>query len=116
MTDVVDCCEEERRASLRRRPRKKQTAGDRWEARIKCKYGIDAECVAVMWALQDGKCPICGVDLTTKRWVVDHDHRTGRFRGILDAWCNHRIVSMAERGGFTRAFNVLRYLWGRRAA
>lgn len=96
---------------LKRRPKPKQTPGDRWAKRIWLKYGLTPDDVAEMWALQEGLCPICGADLTTKRWNIDHDHRTNRFRGILDTWCNHRIVSMAERGGFVRALNALLYLW-----
>lgn len=96
---------------LKRRPKPKQTAGDRWAKRIWLKYGLTPDQVAEQWALQEGACPICTADLTTKVWVIDHDHKTGRFRGILCAWDNHRIVGIAERGGFTRAMNVIPYLW-----
>jgi DNA-directed RNA polymerase subunit RPC12/RpoP len=113
-------CEQERKAALRRRKKPKQTAGDRWAARILKKYGLTPDDVALRWAEQDGRCPICGCDLTTKVWVIDHDHRkTGRdsFRGVVCAYCNHRILGMAERGGFVRAVNVVKYLWpGRTAA
>lgn len=115
MTD--DCCDTERKAALRRRRRRKPTAGDRWAARIWRKYGLTPEDVALRWAEQDGKCPICEADLTTKVWVIDHDHKTGKFRGLICIWDNHRILGMAERGGFVRAVNVVRYLWpGRTAA
>jgi hypothetical protein len=107
----VDRSENARRALLKKRPAKKQTPGDRWATRILKKYGLTPDDVALKWAEQNGECPICGVDLTTKRWVIDHDHKTDVFRGILDAWCNHRIVSMAERGGWARAYCVLWYLW-----
>ena len=107
----VDCCEQERKASLRRARKPKPTAGDRWAKRILQKYGLTPDDVARMWGEQDGKCPICNADLTTKTWVIDHNHKTGRFRGILCAWDNHRVVSMAERGGVVRAVNVVFYLW-----
>jgi hypothetical protein len=119
---VVDTCEEERKASLRkprwrfeRSVRVRERACDRkrwlWQAYVWKKYRLSAWDIALMWEKQRGLCPICECDLTTKKWVIDHSHKTGRFRGILCAWDNHRIVSMAERGGRLRATNVLYYLF-----
>ena len=111
MSATPDRCERQRLAALRRtRPRTK-VQREAWAARLRQKYGLTPDDVALKWAEQEGRCPICGGDLMEKTWVIDHDHKTGRFRGILDTWCNHRIVSMAERGGFDRAHNVLHYLW-----
>lgn len=111
MTRLVDCSEEERKASLRKHPRPKKTAGDRWADRIRLKYGLTPDQVAEKWGEQGGLCPICEQELAEKTWVIDHDHKTERFRGILCNWCNHRVVSMAERGGWLRAYNTIRYLW-----
>lgn len=108
---TTDRSEQERKAALRRTRKPKPTAGDRWAARILRKYGLTPNMVAIRWAEQDGLCPICECDLTTKQWVIDHDHKTNEFRGLTCAWDNHRVISMAERGGLTRAVNVLRYLW-----
>ncbi len=81
---------------------------------IKRKYGLTAEDVARQWELQNGKCPLCDVELARKVWVIDHDHKTGVFRGILDGWCNHRVLSMIERGGRRRALGSIVYLgWAR---
>jgi hypothetical protein len=110
-----DRSEDERRASLRRGWGRGGRACDRkrheWARRIYTKYGLTAEDVARKWDQQAGECPICGADLFTKVWVIDHDHKTGRFRGILDSWCNHRVLSMCERAGYGRIAGVLRYLW-----
>jgi hypothetical protein len=65
-----------------------------------------------MWDRQRGRCALCEQPLDTKVWVIDHDHKTGAFRGLLHAWCNHRVLSMIERAGFTRANNAIEYLWG----
>lgn len=106
-----DGCEEERVISLRKSPKRVKTAGDRWAERIWRKYRLRPNDVAEKWAEQGGLCPICEHPLEEKTWVIDHDHKTNRFRGILCNWDNHRIVGIAERGGRLRAQNVLRYLW-----
>lgn len=119
---MVDACEQERKASLRR-PRYHFERGIRvrirgcdakrlaWQAYIWKKYRLAAWDIALQWNSQDGLCPICEQELAKKTWVIDHDHKTERFRGILCNWCNHRVVSMAERGGWLRAYNTIRYLW-----
>ena len=54
---------------------------------------------------QDGLCPLCGkeIDLTTKgEGVIDHDHDTGRIRGLLHRSCNAaegKISNAAARWG-----------------
>lgn len=118
-----DGCEEDRVKSLRK-PRYRYERGvkvrDRacdakrwaWQKRVWRTYRLAAWDVALMWERQNGRCPICTKPLVEKVWVIDHDHVTDRFRGLLCAWDNHRIVSMAERGGFLRARNTLVYLWG----
>jgi len=39
---------------------------------------------------QDGRCPLCGRSLR-KRIVVDHDHSTGKVRGLLHNRCNSML-------------------------
>lgn len=54
---------------------------------------------------QDGKCPLCGkeIDLSIKgEGVIDHDHDTGRIRGLLHRSCNAaegKISNAASRWG-----------------
>jgi hypothetical protein len=41
---------------------------------------------------QDGVCAICGGDcMTGKSLAVDHDHDTGKIRGLLCQRCNQAI-------------------------
>lgn len=55
--------------------------------------------------MQDGKCPLCRkpIDLTIKgEGVIDHDHDTGRIRGLLHRSCNAaegKISNAAARWG-----------------
>lgn len=65
-----------------------KTPGARLSARksqIRCKYDLEWEEYQEM--LQAG-CNICGA---TERLHVDHDHSTGRVRGILCVNCNHGL-------------------------
>jgi hypothetical protein len=59
--------------------------------RLRALYGISSEKYAQMLAAQEGGCAICGSpsrDRTGGRLVVDHDHATGRVRGLLCSCCN----------------------------
>ncbi|MPZ70301.1 MAG: recombinase [Actinobacteria bacterium] len=51
------------------------------------RYGVDNSQIAWM-VLQQGGCAICG---SPKATHVDHDHRTGRVRGVLCFNCNNAL-------------------------
>lgn len=51
------------------------------------------------WCIQEGKCAICGCTLNSSRYTkasADHDHKTGKLRGILCCNCNTAIGLMKE--------------------
>lgn len=58
--------------------------------RLKCVYDITEEQYKEMLLLQDGKCMICGKEHTdtSKGLHIDHDHSTGKIRGLLCSRCN----------------------------
>ena len=59
-------------------------------AHIRRTYGLTQEQYYDLWT---SSCPICLRDFDdTIRPVVDHDHYSGEIRGIICAYCNHRIV------------------------
>ena len=59
---------------------------------LKCKYGITPEEWDVLFDSQGKKCAVCASTATTgKGWNTDHDHVTGKVRGILCLHCNTLI-------------------------
>jgi hypothetical protein len=68
--------------------------GSVWDKRnrrdnmLRKKYGIDIETYERMLRAQDGVCAICRRPPKTVRLNVDHDHKTGRVRGLLCFRCN----------------------------
>lgn len=59
-------------------------------------YGITEREFRILWAAQGGRCYICQRQVHSKRPAVDHDHQTGKVRGLLCAdnerGCNHAIL------------------------
>jgi len=64
-----------------------------WEAHIRARYGMSKERYERLLWEQGYACAICGrpeADLTV-RMAIDHDHDTGKVRGILCHMCNTAI-------------------------
>lgn len=56
---------------------------------LKCLYGITLDKYNEILNSQGGVCAICkGVNKTGKSLFVDHDHKTGKVRGLLCHRCN----------------------------
>lgn len=56
-----------------------------------------------MLAAQDGHCALCPSTPKTRRLHVDHDHKTGRVRGLLCHRCNRGLPTWATRQWLTGA-------------
>ena len=56
-------------------------------------YGLTEEQFQTMLSSQDGKCSICGRERSqlVKQLCVDHDHETGKVRGLLCDKCNRGL-------------------------
>lgn len=63
---------------------------------VKSTYGLTAEMYAALELFQGGRCAICQRLPKTKRLVVDHEHSTGRIRGLLCIVCNKDLLGAAH--------------------
>lgn len=79
-----------------------------WENRIRWFYKIEPEDVARAFDGQGGKCALCETALMFDREThIDHDHETGRFRGLLCQMCNNSLGHM-EKMNWLKVLNYLR--------
>jgi hypothetical protein len=72
---------------------------------LRWKYGVTEEDVRAMERRQGGVCAICSSE---KRLVLDHDHRTGRVRGLLCSHCNTMLGFGRDNPDIMRS--AIRYL------
>lgn len=61
--------------------------------RIARRYGLTLEQYQEMLEAAQGVCPICKQE---RKLVVDHDHKTGRVRGLLCQRCNLGIGLLGD--------------------
>jgi hypothetical protein len=76
---------------------------------LKKKFGMSVEDYEKMLREQGGVCRICGRPETVKIYgsvlplAVDHDHNTGKVRGLLCVACNHGIGKFQDDAARLRA-------------
>jgi hypothetical protein len=76
----------------------KKHANKRRNARLMAKFGIGIEEYDAMLAAQGGHCAICAAVPIgrSRRFPVDHDHATGKIRGILCPAHNRSIGALGD--------------------
>lgn len=57
---------------------------------------------------QNGLCPICGkqlkgLDNLGKQPAIDHDHKTGKIRGLCCLYCNYALGYLHDRADLFQA-------------
>ena len=79
------------------------------------KYGLAPGDYEIMLAAQDGHCALCPAtasDASGRSLHIDHDHATGRVRGLLCAHCNLALGIVETGRPAFATVAVLRYLGG----
>lgn len=69
-------------------------------------YGISPSWVEETLARQSGKCAICERAITTSA-NVDHDHLTGKVRGMLCSPCNKNLAMLENAAWLSAATRYL---------
>jgi hypothetical protein len=70
--------------------------------------GITQEAYDAFFVAQGGVCAICGRPATQIRLLVDHNHNTGRVRGLLCYRCNTALGRLGDSvEGLERALAYL---------
>jgi hypothetical protein len=82
----------------------------RLRADLKKRYNLDLQAYKTLLEAQNGKCAICGGGETGKfsRLSVDHDHATGKVRGLLCSACNAGLGRLRDSRKLLES--ALRYL------
>lgn len=63
---------------------------------LKHAYNITDKQHLQMYTDQDGCCKICKKAMPYSEIVTDHDHKTGKVRGLLCSYCNIRLRSLDD--------------------
>ena len=78
----------------------KDKANDR---RLKRTYGLSSAKKEGMLRQQSGACALCGTKAPGKSgWHIDHNHTTGKVRGLLCLWCNVGLGYFKDRADLLR--------------
>ncbi|KKN59760.1 hypothetical protein LCGC14_0538500 [marine sediment metagenome] len=85
-------------AKAKRKYKKTQKGKDKTVSdNMKWRYGITLAEYDEMFETQDGVCAICELPSINCRLSVDHDHKTGKVRGLLCHPCNMSLGVYEKR-------------------
>lgn len=70
-------------------------------------YGMSLEEHKQMYVEQNGCCAICSEPVEYNKIHTDHDHKTGKVRGLLCAGCNHFLSALDNIEFFNSALDYL---------
>jgi hypothetical protein len=98
------------RCATHHRAKRKAAKAKAHEARVCATYGLEPGEYAKRYAEQDGRCAICRrATGATRRLSVDHDHATGKVRGLLCRPCNDLLGhARDDLYFFVRAYHYLK--------
>ena len=81
-----------------------------WAQGLRHRYGLTQEAFDALLAAQGNRCGVCGGPPVGpgKTYHVDHDHQSGRVRGLLCQYCNVALGAARDNVDHLRA--LIRYL------
>lgn len=71
------------------------------------KFGMTLEQHQQMYAAQGGCCDICRVAVGYDKICLDHDHETGKARGMLCCKCNTMLAGFDDKVYFAAALKYI---------
>lgn len=82
---------------------------NRYKRYVHSRYKLTEDDYDKMFEAQQGSCKICGKKSKAERWLhIDHNHATGKVRGLLCPNCNHAIGLLQDNVEI--AGNLMLYL------
>jgi hypothetical protein len=100
---------ENNREKVNARNRARYTTDGRWEKQLRDRFDLTAEEYWRMYEKQGGVCKICGKpQCVGTKLDVDHDHVSGKVRGLLCRHCNAGIGMLKDSAGLL--LQAVRYL------
>lgn len=76
---------------------------DPWTLVKRCaRHGITPEEFVIAYEAQAGRCLICEDPISQMGSAIDHNHKTGKFRGILCKTCNRAIGMLRDSPSILR--------------
>lgn len=70
-------------------------------------YGLTADEIKEIYTNQNECCDICEAPISLDKIQVDHNHDTGRLRGLLCQSCNIKIIGMDDKVFLQKALDYL---------
>lgn len=76
-------------------PKEKMRQRNKW---LRTQYGIDLSEYNRLFQIQGGMCAVCKIHQSqlNKSLCVDHNHQTGKVRGLLCPTCNSQVIVAVE--------------------
>lgn len=112
--DLKKSKQEYQKNKERRRKQRNSPIGKKHKRNIglKTKFGITLDNYNQMFIEQNGCCAVCGKHQSKfqRRLAVDHNHETGKVRGLLCPNCNTLLgrIEKAEKTGLMDKINLFR--------
>lgn len=89
--------------------RRRRERDQKHDAHLRKTYGITLDDYNKLFTAQGGVCYICGGGTSKNYLAVDHDHKSGEVRGLLNASCNKALaIFRDDPERFDKAASYLR--------